>query len=131
MSVCAWLSKAGCRLTRGNLVGRFSKPSHVPARLEYLPRRPWLYIDMLESRIVPTLAGNQLFPTDNPWNHPITDAPVAASSAAMIDAIYGSLIPLHPDFGTVYHGSLNGIPYNVVSATQPKLHVVVDAYAAE
>jgi hypothetical protein len=121
MSVRARLQEAGRRLTRRN-----------SARLQDLPRRPWrLHIEMLETRVVPTLAGNQLFPDDNPWNHPITDAPVAASSAAMIDAIYGSLIPLHPDFGTVYHGSLNGIPYNVVSGTQPKVQVVVDAYASE
>jgi hypothetical protein len=121
MSVLAWLQEAGRRLTRRN-----------PARPQNRPPRPGrLHIEMLETRIVPTLAGNQLFPSDNPWNHPITDAPVAASSAAMIDAIYGSLIPVHPDFGTVYHGSLNGIPYNVVSGTQPRVQVIVDAYASE
>ena len=121
MPVLARLQKAGRRLTRRN-----------PTKRQNRLRRPWrLRIEILETRIVPTLAGNQLFPTDNPWNHPITCAPVAASSAAMIEAIYGSQIPLHPDFGTVYHGVLNGIPYNVVSGTQPKVQVIVDAYASE
>ena len=37
----------------------------------------------LEDRVVPTLLGQQLFPLDNPWNQNISNAPVAANSAAI------------------------------------------------
>jgi hypothetical protein len=77
-----------------------------------------------------SLAGNQLFPSDNPWNHPITDAPVAANSGTLVASI-GAAKTLHPDFGTAYNGTLNGIPYNVVAGSQPKVNVTVDAYPDE
>jgi hypothetical protein len=87
-------------------------------------------IEPLEGRQLLSLAGNQLFPSDNPWNHPITDAPVAANSATLVASI-GASKPLHPDFGTTYAGTLNGIPYNVVSVSQSKVNVTVDAYPDE
>jgi hypothetical protein len=74
--------------------------------------------------------GNQLFPSDNPWNQQITNAPVAADSATLVASI-GASSPLHPDFGTMYAGAYNGIPYNVVSGTQAKVNVVVDVYPNE
>jgi hypothetical protein len=102
-----------------------------------LIRRSRLHVRELEDRVVPTLLGNQLFPADNPWNQPITSAPVAASSAAIMNNIlthYGDG-RLHPDFGQDYHtagGDLYGIPYNVVHGNStPKVNVVLDAYADE
>jgi hypothetical protein len=92
-------------------------------------RRP-LRLEALEVRTLMTLQGNQLFPSDNPWNERITNAPVAANSNTLVASI-GTASPLHPDFGTVFNGALNGIPYNVVSKTQPKINVVIDAYAGE
>src|SRR5438552_3578356 len=89
MSVVARLHQWGRWFKR-----RSTRSLTVAARLE---------VETLEARVVPTLAGNQLFPADNPWNQPITTAPVAASSAAMIAAVNGA-DPLHPDFGTVYNG---------------------------
>jgi hypothetical protein len=86
--------------------------------------------ESLEGRTLRSLDGNQLFPSDNPWNHPITDAPVAANSTTLVNSI-GASSPLHPDFGTTYGGTLNGIPYNVVTGTQPKTSVVIDAYPDE
>ena len=87
-------------------------------------------LDSLESRVVPTLLGNSLFPADNPWNQQITNAPVAANSATLVNSIGGTRT-LHADFGTVYDGALNGIPYNVVPGTQPRINVVIDAYPTE
>jgi FG-GAP-like repeat/IPT/TIG domain len=101
-----------------------TKPCRRPA-----PRfRPIL--ETLERRELMTLSGNMLFPADNPWNEKITNAPVAANSAALVASI-GLNSSLHPDFGTVWDGSLNGIPVNIVSGTQPKVNVVIDAYPGE
>ena len=47
---------------------------------------------------MPTLLGQQLFPADYPWNQNISNAPVAANSAAIIAHI-GSSIKIHPDWG--------------------------------
>jgi hypothetical protein len=93
-------------------------------------------VEVLEERAVPTLLGQQLFPSNNPWNQQITNAPVAPNSAAIMNAIvttYGDG-RLHPDFGqdTQSSNSLYGIPYNVVHGnTAPKVHVVIDAYPGE
>jgi len=87
-------------------------------------------IEGLEERRLLSLSGNQLFPSDNPWNHPIADAPVAANSATLVSSI-GAAKGLHPDFGTTYDGTLNGIPYNVVNGSQPKVNVTIDAYPDE
>src|SRR5215469_10458141 len=80
------------------------------------------------------LLGNQLFPTDNPWNQKITNAPVAANSNAVMNAIitkYGDG-RLHPDFGQDSYNTnpLYGIPYNVVhgKATTPT-SIVIDDYS--
>src|SRR5256885_6627278 len=84
----------------------------------------------LEPRRLMTLAGNTLFPLDNPWNHPVTNTPVAANSATLVANI-GSTKSLHPAFGTVFDGQLNGIPYNVVPGNLPKVNVIIDAYPSE
>lgn len=99
-------------------------------------RKVQLLIEELEGRVVPTLLGQQLFPVDNAWNQPITSAPVAANSAAILNNIttlYGDG-RLHPDFGQDAHSSsaLYGIPYNVVHGNStPKVSVVIDAYPGE
>src|SRR5262249_15255381 len=104
-----------------------SSPSH--RRVIQLPRH--LFLEALEQRTVPTLLGNQLFPADNPWNQKITNAPVAANSATLVASI-GLTSPVHADFGSgLYQGSLIGIPFNVVSGTQPKINVVIDSYGSE
>src|SRR5262249_16280099 len=89
-----------------------------------------LQLEELELRVVPTFMGNELFPADNPWNRPITNAAVAANSTTLVARIRSSL-PFPPDFGTTYAGALNGIPVNVVHATQPKVSVTIDAYPDE
>lgn len=99
-------------------------------------RRPGLVVELLEDRAVPTLLGQQLFPADNPWNQQITNAPVAADSATIMNAIVGTYGDgrLHPDFGqdTQSANPLYGIPYNVVHGNStPKVHVAIDAYPDE
>jgi hypothetical protein len=69
-----------------------------------------------------SLHGKRLFPKDNPWNKDISKEKVDPNSARIIASI-GPDKPLHPDFGTVYQGVPNGIPYVVVSGKQPKVSV--------
>ena len=69
-----------------------------------------------------SVAARQLFPPDNSGNSDISAAPVDPKSAALIASI-GLDRGLHPDFGTVWNGAPNGIPYVVVGADQPKVPV--------
>ena len=56
-----------------------------------------------------------VFPASNPWNERVDKLPVARNSARLIAAI-GLGAPVHPDFGTVYAGAPNGIPFTVVGS---------------
>jgi len=69
-----------------------------------------------------SLNGKPIFPGDNPWNQDISGAPVDPNSAALIASI-GASTGLHPDFGTVWNGAPNGIPYIVVTGSQRKIPV--------
>jgi hypothetical protein len=71
---------------------------------------------------LPTIAGCQVFPADNPWNQRVDRLPVARNSAQLIARI-GLNDPVHPDFGTVYDGAPNGIPYEVVSGRTRRVPV--------
>jgi hypothetical protein len=71
---------------------------------------------------LPQAPGCEIFPPDNPWNQPVTQLPVDPNSAQYVAAI-GASDPVHPDFGTVWDGAPNGIPYTVVGAGQPKVPV--------
>jgi len=77
-----------------------------------------------------SLHGKQLFPSDNPWNKDISTSPVDPNSANLIASI-GTNVGLHPDFGTVYNGAPNGIPYVVVSGTQALVPINFTAYGDE
>jgi hypothetical protein len=70
----------------------------------------------------PRIAGCQVFPSDNPWNQRVDRLPVAAHSAQMIARI-GLQTALHPDFGTVWDGAPNGIPYTLVSSRTRRVRV--------
>ena len=74
-----------------------------------------------------SLHGKQLFPPDSPWNQDISNAPLDPNSRRLIAAIGDG--QLHPDFGTVYRGAPNGIPYIVVGASQPPVRVNFTAYS--
>jgi hypothetical protein len=72
-----------------------------------------------------------IFPASNPWNQRVDALPVAPSSAAIIQSI-GADTGLHADFGSgLWDGSPIGIPFNVVSAKQPKQRIAKFEYADE
>ena len=82
-----------------------------------------------------SLLGNQLYPANYAWNQNITNAPVAANSAAIISHIGGS-ITLHPDWGADNPANgaspLYGIPYNVVHGNSTtRINVTIDNYPGE
>ena len=85
--------------------------------------------------VMAQLLGQNLFPTNNPWNQDISAAPVASSSSNLISSIGGS-VRIHPDWGTdsPTNGSspLYGIPFNVVHGNSiAKVNVVIDDYPSE
>jgi hypothetical protein len=63
---------------------------------------------------LPSAPRCEIFPSDNPWNQRVDRLPVARNSSRLIASI-GLGEPVHPDFGTVYNGAPNGIPFVVVS----------------
>jgi hypothetical protein len=70
-----------------------------------------------------------VFPADNPWNQRVDRLPVARHSADLIASI-GLGSPVHPDFGTVWDGAPNGIPFEVVSGRTRRVPVHFQ-YASE
>ena len=105
--------------------------SRPPARAQTRPRSVASgHAQMPDLGPGASLHGKQLFPPDSPWNQDISGAPVDSNSANLI-ASMGSNDVLHPDFGTVWKGAPNGIPYVVVSASQPLVPVNFTAWGAE
>ncbi len=77
-----------------------------------------------------SLNGKRLFPADNAWNQDVSGEPVDPNSANLI-ASMGLGTSLHPDFGTVWNGAPNGIPYVVVSGAQTEVPITFTAYGDE
>jgi hypothetical protein len=77
-----------------------------------------------------SLHGKQIFPADNPWNQEISNAPVDPNSNQIIASIDADA-RLHPDFGTVYRGAPNGIPYIVVAGSQAPVPVSFRSYGEQ
>ena len=77
----------------------------------------------------PTLEGVSIFPPDNPWNLRVDGEPVDPNSDALLASI-GLDTGLHPDFGANWNGGPFGIPFVVVSGTQPRVPVEFE-YADE
>jgi hypothetical protein len=75
-----------------------------------------------------SLNGRRPFPADNSWNTDISAWQVDANSSTLIASC--GLRNLHPDFGTVWDGAPNGIPYVVVHSDQARVPVFFD-YADE
>ncbi len=78
----------------------------------------------------PDIGNLQVFPADNPWNWDISTYSVHPNSANFVKSI-GADVTLHPDFGTVWQGAPNGIPYGLVHDGQALLPVVYTAYGSE
>lgn len=66
--------------------------------------------------------GARPFPANNAWNMDVSRFPVHSNSANLI-ASMGNTTGLHPDFGTFWEGAPIGIPYVVVSGSQPRVPV--------
>jgi len=77
-----------------------------------------------------SLHGKQLFPADNPWSEDISASPVDPNSDNLIAGI-GLTTSLHPDFGTVWNGAPNGIPYIVVSGSQTPVPINFTALGSQ
>ena len=68
-----------------------------------------------------SLHGKRIFPANNPWNQRIDTAPVDSNSSSVIARFASAAV--HPDFGADYDGGPFGIPYVVVSGSQPKVNI--------
>ncbi|HVF44432.1 MAG TPA: hypothetical protein VM936_15515 [Pyrinomonadaceae bacterium] len=77
-----------------------------------------------------SLNGKRVFPADNDWNRDISNDAVDPNSANLIASI-GLGASLHPDFGTVWNGAPNGIPYVVVSGSQGRVQINFNAFGDE
>lgn len=78
----------------------------------------------------PETLNCSIFPSDNPWNTPISDYPVHNNSDNFVASI-GASTNLHPDFGTVWGGGPNGIPYDMINWDQEMIQIVFTAYGDE
>ena len=80
------------------------------------------------SGAVTMLGGCQVFPTNNPWNQNISALPVHPNSANFLSVMNShGKTKLHPDFGSIY-----GIPFAIVSSTQPLANInIVTSWADE
>ena len=84
--------------------------------------------------LIEPLVGRQLFPASNWWNQDISAAPVDPASSQIIGWISGrtpttptAVRRLHPDFGPPPYG----IPYVVVSGSQPRVPLTFVDYGDE
>jgi len=71
-----------------------------------------------------------IFPADNPWNTDISGNNVHPDSYKFIASI-GAEKDLHPDFGTMWEGAPNGIPYVLVPGSTPLVNIYFTAYGDE
>jgi len=77
-----------------------------------------------------SLHGQQPFPFDNAWNQDISNSQVDPNSANLIAGM-GLTTSLHPDFGTVWDGAPNGIPYIVISGSQTPVAINFTAFGSQ
>lgn len=89
-----------------------------------------LFVTAIIAYDSPSTGNLQVFPSDNPWNWDISSYTVHPNSAAYINTV-GSSRGLHADFGTVWDGAPNGIPYVTVSGTTPFVNVTFTDYGDE
>jgi hypothetical protein len=79
----------------------------------------------------PSLEGCAVLPADDIWNRAVDALPLDARSAEYVASI-GRSATLHPDFGSgSFDGGPIGIPFAVVSGTQPRVPIVFTAYGDE
>ncbi|MEJ2052940.1 MAG: T9SS type A sorting domain-containing protein [Calditrichaceae bacterium] len=89
-----------------------------------------LFAVQLQADESPDIGDLQIFPFDNPWNWDISGYEVHPNSDNFVDSI-GRYEPLHPDFGTVWQGAPNGIPYILVNEMQTLIPIVYTRFGDE
>jgi hypothetical protein len=70
----------------------------------------------------PHIGSCATLPADNIWNTRVDTLPVHALSSSYMTSI-GNTVGLHPDFGTVWNGAPNGIPFVTVPGSQSRVGV--------
>jgi hypothetical protein len=115
-------SRVEAEVASGSLDGYGSRIDNGTGDAVVLPLAP-----IMTRSKVPQIAGCEIFPSDNPWNLDISGYPVDPNSANYIAHMNGNSKFLHADFGSHLEW---GIPYVVVSGTQPKVPMTFD-YADE
>jgi hypothetical protein len=78
----------------------------------------------------PSTGNLQIFPADNYWRWNISQHDVHPNSNNFISSV-GIDKNLHPDFGTVWAGAPNGIPYEVVGNSDAMVPVTFTAWGNE
>ena len=68
---------------------------------------------------IPAQRNCPVFPANNIWNTAVDQLPVSSLSQTYVNTI-GPSASLHPDFGTVYNGAPNGIPFIIVPRTETR-----------
>jgi hypothetical protein len=125
------LSSSQANHEPGNELTRFIAPIAEPTPFATRPRTVAQGPALLPGLgLGASLHGKLLFPQDNPWNQEISNSPLDPNSANLIKSI-GADDRLHPDFGTVWNGAPNGIPYIIVAGTQPLASVSFRSYGGE
>jgi len=71
-----------------------------------------------------------VFPADNPWQWDISNYEVHPNSDNFVNNV-GISKNLHPDFGTVWNGAPNGIPYRVINGSEAPVKILYTAYGDE
>lgn len=84
--------------------------------------QPVIAANPVQLGVMASLGGRRPFPDDNPWNQEISQEPVDPISEQLI-AVIGRDKPLFPDFGGVADPARPGVPYVVVSGSQPRVPV--------
>ncbi len=104
----------------------------LPWRLTERAGAEGLSTGMIDLGTNADLHGWRPFPSNNPWNVSIANAPLNAESKALINQI-GEDAPLIPSFGTQNSGGEAGMPYLVVSGRETRVpvgfHLVTDSDA--
>ena len=79
----------------------------------------------------PTLGGCPVLPANNIWNVPVDTLPIDPNSNTYVAAM-GASSKAHADFGSgLWDGGPIGIPFVVVSQTQPLVNINWTAYGDE
>ncbi|GEM_PF-1200233 len=78
-----------------------------------------------------TIGGCPVFPGDNIWNREISGLPTVTNSSGYVNFV-GATTRLKADFGAgLYNGGPIGIPFTLVTGSQPNVAITYDEYGNE